>query len=586
MDIDYLEEIKIETRPRSRRERSGQNSLPDRTRGGRKAHISLESVRDKKLLIEGLRQKEQEESLDLGLSLSNIELLKKHMQEERKNRPSALIAETPGAAGPAVLPEAAAVEQPVSVPDTSEVAEQPLVTTGTPEDATQPLVVPGASEAAEQPHAVPSASVAQPIAPGMDSSEPVVVPVQPDKKTAKLSPAIEKKRKRKPVRQRPERQPGRMSVWNKSLGNRVLLRYLIKELFLYFAICFAFFFVVFFVNQILLMAETVLRQRVPVHNVIRLMLYSLPAIIAQSAPFATLVGFLMCVGRMATDNEILIMRASGLRYSFIALPVVLMGLLISCAGFAMNDYFLPLGILKYNRLRKQIIQSDPAVEIEANSVKRMNGTTLVIGGVNEDGSIGDLVIFDKDSTNRDRVIITGRSEVAKSDEPGILMQFNMSGSTVLEVDRTRKGNFDVFESQRILLNVFDSVLLPNEGIQPREMTSFDLWKIIQIMKKDTTVTHKMMNRYNLEFAKKFSLPFGSIFFAILAFPLALIFGKRDGQTLGMIFGIIISVIYWAATILGQMFGVRSGWNGFWMMWGPNFFIGLVGLLIYAALRKK
>ena len=54
MDIDYLEEIKIETRPRSRRERSGQNSLPDRTRGGRKAHISLESVRDKKLLIEAL----------------------------------------------------------------------------------------------------------------------------------------------------------------------------------------------------------------------------------------------------------------------------------------------------------------------------------------------------------------------------------------------------------------------------------------------------------------------------------------------------------------------------------------------------
>ena len=113
-----------------------------------------------------------------------------------------------------------------------------------------------------------------------------------------------------------------------------------------------------------------------------------------------------------------------------------MGLLISFAGFAMNDYFLPLGILKYNRLRKEIVQKDPAVEIEAHSIKRMNGTTLVIGDVNEDGTIGDLVIFDKDSADRDRVIITGHSEVAKSDEPGILMQFNMSGSTVLEVDRS------------------------------------------------------------------------------------------------------------------------------------------------------
>ena len=556
MDVDYLEEIKIETRPSSRRVRSGRSSLPDQARGGRKAHISLESVRDKKLFIEGLRQKEQDESHDLGLSLSTIELLKKHMEAERKNRPSALIAETPATAGPVLQVEAAAAAPTTAIPvDAGDIAAAPAA----PETAAPELIVP---EAASPEAAAPETAVAVPDAAETAAKAPA----------SGVEPA--------------ERQPGRMAGWSRALGNRVLLRYLIKELFLYFAICFAFFFVVFFVNQILLMAETVLRQRVPVHNVIRLMLYSLPAIIAQSAPFATLVGFLMCVGRMATDNEILIMRASGLRYSFIAVPVLLMGLLISCAGFAMNDYFLPLGILKYNRLRKQIIQSDPAVEIEANSVKRMNGTTLVIGGVNEDGSIGDLVIFDKDSTSRDRVIITGRSEVVKSDEPGILMQFNMSGSTVLEVDRMRRGNFDVFESQKILLNVFDSVLLPNEGIQPREMTSFDLWKIIQVMKKDPTVTHKMMNRYNLEFAKKFSLPFGSIFFAMLAFPLALIFGKRDGQTLGMIFGIIISVIYWAATILGQMFGVRSGWNGFWMMWGPNFFIGLVGLLIYAALRKK
>ncbi|MBQ9538129.1 MAG: LptF/LptG family permease, partial [Treponema sp.] len=281
-----------------------------------------------------------------------------------------------------------------------------------------------------------------------------------------------------------------------------------------------------------------------------------------------------------------VLRASGIRYSFVALPVVVMGLLVSVLGFAMNDYFLPLGLLKFNRLRKQIVQSDPAVEIEADTVKRMNGTTIVIGGVNEDGSIENLVMFDRDQSGRDRVIVTGRSDVSKSDEPGIMMKFNMSGATVLELDREQTRNFDVFESQKILLNIFDKAVMPTGGVQPREMTSYDLWKIIQVMKKDESVTHKMMNRYNLEFAKKFSLPFGSIFFALLAFPLSLVFGKWDGQTLGMIFGVIISVIYWAATILGQTFGVRSGWNGFWMMWGPNFFIGLLGLLLYLMLRKR
>ena len=98
------------------------------------------------------------------------------------------------------------------------------------------------------------------------------------------------------------------------IGNNryVLLLYITKELFLYFFISFLFFFMIFFVNQILLLAEDVLKKRVPVLDVIRLMTYSLPFIIAQSAPFATLVGFLMCLGRMMSDNEILVMRITGL----------------------------------------------------------------------------------------------------------------------------------------------------------------------------------------------------------------------------------------------------------------------------------
>ena len=94
-------------------------------------------------------------------------------------------------------------------------------------------------------------------------------------------------------------------------NRHVLIVYLVKELLLYFLIAFLFFFMVFFVNQILLMAEDILKKRVPVMDVARLMSYSLPFIIAQSAPFATLVGFLMCLGRMMTDNEIMVIRASG-----------------------------------------------------------------------------------------------------------------------------------------------------------------------------------------------------------------------------------------------------------------------------------
>lgn len=372
----------------------------------------------------------------------------------------------------------------------------------------------------------------------------------------------------------------------KDIKSNVLVKYIAKELFLYFLVCFAFFFVVFFVNQILLLAETILKKRVPVLSVIKLIGYCLPAIIAQSAPFATLVGFLMCLGRLVSDNEVIILRASGQRYSVILKPVIIMGMLISVFSFVMNDYFLPLGTLNYNRMFKQIIVSNPAVELESQSVKRMNDATLVIGDVSK-YNVSDLVLFDAADGGKQRLIVSKNTDVKKAVSPGVLMQLNMDDAFLLMLDKKNRKNFDILTSDGMTLNVFeDSIISSSGGTSPREMTSWDLYKKIKNMKKLNNSTKKQLNSYNLEYNKKFSIPFGSIFFALLAFPLALVFGRKDGQTLGLIFGIIISVLYWAATILGQMFGLRSGWNGFWMMWGPNFFIGLIGILLYLRLRKK
>ena len=113
------------------------------------------------------------------------------------------------------------------------------------------------------------------------------------------------------------------------LGNNILVKYILKELFVYFVVAFLVFFMIFFVNQILLDMENLLSKSAPIDDVMRIMVYSIPMIIAQSAPYATLVGFLMCLGGMMSNNEILIFRAAGFSFFRILVPVISMGLLIS-----------------------------------------------------------------------------------------------------------------------------------------------------------------------------------------------------------------------------------------------------------------
>jgi lipopolysaccharide export system permease protein len=84
--------------------------------------------------------------------------------------------------------------------------------------------------------------------------------------------------------------------------------------------------------------------------------------------------------------------------------------------------------------------------------------------------------------------------------------------------------------------------------------------------------------YRLEYYKKFSIPFGALSFVFLAVSLGLL-AKKSGQTVGFIFGLLISVLYWALLLGGQTMGMRLGHSPFWSMWFPNILAITVGVIM-------
>jgi lipopolysaccharide export system permease protein len=170
--------------------------------------------------------------------------------------------------------------------------------------------------------------------------------------------------------------------------------YLGQEYLFSFFVAFLFFFFIFFLNHLLLLAEDILSKNVPFFKVVLIIIYSLPAIIAFSFPFASLVGGLMAIGRFSSDNEILSMQASGISHSKLFVPFVILGILFSMVSFVMNDYFLPLGTINFSRMFREILYSNPELELESNTIKRYQDSIIIPGRV-EGKVIEDLVIIDK-----------------------------------------------------------------------------------------------------------------------------------------------------------------------------------------------
>jgi len=395
-----------------------------------------------------------------------------------------------------------------------------------------------------------------------------------------------------------------------------LFRYIASETSLSFIISFLFFFFIFFVNQLLLMAEDILSKRAPPLQVILLIFYSLPAIVAMAAPFASLVGTLMAIGRISSDNEILVLRSSGLAYRSVYLPVLVIGILVSIVSFFTNDVLLPAGTLEFGKLYRKLLISTPALELESNSVKRYKDTILVTGGV-ENTVIHDLLIFDRTSIGERRLIVASDARLEKNAESELSLE--LSDAFMHTAKENVRGDYDYAFAKVLRYSIQQKDLMQAVGEPgPREMSSTDVAREINkkyrsTVEKVNSIRIKTMESgaaveaalrkgpesalwnekenalsrlkqeidqirdvrndrnlrvYRLEYYKKFSIPFGALSFVFLATPLGL-FARKSGQSMGFGLGLIIAVIYWALLIGGQTLGVRLGYSPFWAMWLPN-----------------
>ncbi len=408
----------------------------------------------------------------------------------------------------------------------------------------------------------------------------------------------------------------------------IIHRYVLREFLFSFFIAFLFFFFIFFVNQLLLLAEEILAKRVSPGKVARLVFYSLPAILAFTFPFSSLLGALMAIGRLSSDNEIKAMRASGISHGRLFVPVLFLGIMLTGFSFFTNDFLLPRGTINFARLYRDILYTNPALELESNSIRRYKETVLVTGLV-RGKEIYDLIILDRNEDNQERMISASKAvlEQHESGESVIRLRLDsVFGHTMKSGD----GNYDYFTANtmeyNILLSTFSFTV---NNLTPREMSASAVYDDILEMRgeyaervseykknierslaeyrhaqetgrseEETERLREQYERlsgnlpydrtlqlYEIEFHKKLAIPFGCLAFMLFAFPAGLL-PKKSGRWVGFGIGLMAALLYWALLLAGQTLGLRFRIAPFLAMWFPNFIIVFLGAVIYTIRRQR
>jgi lipopolysaccharide export system permease protein len=379
---------------------------------------------------------------------------------------------------------------------------------------------------------------------------------------------------------------------------RTIQVYLFKDFLFSFTVAFLFFFIIFFVNQILLLAERVLASHIPMGYVLKLILCTFPSIMALSFPFATLVGALMSLSNLSARREILAMESVGISMVGLSIPLLVVGIFFSLISFYINDYLLPLGAVQYRRISREIFTKMPSLELEPYSIKMIDNRIVITSDVNKN-RFGSILIIEN-GTRNDRTIISA-PEGEFENHPDRLGNFSINMYHVEQhsVDNRERTHQLYTVADKTSLNFLFSSLTGTAGISPQEMTSRDLLIDIRIKeeafereKANLSLTaedsglesikeprNRTLDQYKMEYYQKFAIPFSCLPFVLLAFSLGT-FNRRSGGSAGFLVGIFLAFFYWAFLIMGRNLTMRSGFPPFLSIWAANIILTLLGLILY------
>ncbi|MDY3939092.1 MAG: LptF/LptG family permease [Spirochaetia bacterium] len=419
--------------------------------------------------------------------------------------------------------------------------------------------------------------------------------------------------------------------------------YLFREFVLSFMVAFFIFFALFLVNELLVIALRMQKKDVPVSTVFTFLLYSLPYVLSYTFPLSTMVSCLMAVGRFHSDNEMLAMRASGIRYSNIFVPFSFAAVILTLISFVMNDYFLPLGMEKRYSLLNQVALSNASVIFEPYDVSDPIQGKIIITGDIQENLIKNLIIVDRDPDANRRVIVSKDVTFRQNEQLEGVMHLNMRSPFMLSVDKNRRNSYNYTTAREadynILLKDYASTVfsssdpstmtssqvremireekdrLKNNRIRQKERVASDLYQLRcrydemfesslymrqykqsdinslagdyenYLIQKNRKISNKSLSRLETEYHYKFVLPTGCIALILLAFPLGL-FSKRSDKAVGLGLGSIFAFVYWVLIMMAKIIGYTSDFPAVLIMWFPNVIVGIAGIIIYSIRMRQ
>ena len=351
-------------------------------------------------------------------------------------------------------------------------------------------------------------------------------------------------------------------------------RYMIGELAGPFVFGFSAFMLIFVATNLLALSRLISEEHAPLWAVIEYFLWGLPEVVPYVVPMAVLLGVLLAMQRLSGESEITAMKAGGLSLERIAIPLLLVGFLLSVFTFFIEQTFVPLANDRATEILQVTIRHASAIGANLTVYTPLPGDgrqlTAATGYDASTQSLLNVTVIQYDKTGAPQTIIFGDRATAQSNtswtfDGARTYRFDPDGSTLESTQRTLI--IDIGEGP--------TSLLKRAKGSPQEMSRGEIAQVIRTGQLSAT----QYGQYVAEFQSQLARPFACLVFALLAIPFGIRRVRGGGTSVGFGLAVAIVFIYYVVMTISNSLGTLNDVLAFLMAWFPNVLFFAIGMVL-------
>jgi len=324
-------------------------------------------------------------------------------------------------------------------------------------------------------------------------------------------------------------------------------------------------------------------QHAPLGLVLRFVINVLPFSLMFTIPWGFLSAVLLVFGRMSGDHEITSFRVAGISLARLALPVFIIGAMLSGICLWINVNVVPLAKASLTEMIYEQVKRDPRSLLDPGIVQSKFRNQKVFVEERVGDSLNGFHLYQvSDGENgtpmrADAYVHAGKVSLVVDEDK---KQLRLKLINAYIETKPEGGPSQMAFAAEAEPWLFDFGSDQNRKIKSSAMTNSEILRYID---RNPDLPEEMKVSFRAEITKRFSFSMACLSFACVAVPLGLKSRRKDTSG-GLIVSLLIGTAYFLFTVLADEFKTDTGAT--FALWAPNVFCVLLGLFLFRRARFR